>query len=78
MQFRMNESGLHLFDPRDQEFTFFNTVSDNKEGFTARQIKSAEVVMAIYVTLIYPSAKEYKWVIHSNWINNCLVTVHDV
>ena len=36
MQFRMHESGLRYFDPRDQEFIFFNTVSDNKEGFTAR------------------------------------------
>ena len=30
MQFRINESGLHYFDPRDQEFTFVNTVSENK------------------------------------------------
>ena len=36
MQFRMHESGLRYFDPRDQEFNFFNTVSENKEGFTAR------------------------------------------
>ena len=27
MQFRMHESGMHYFDPRDQEFTFVNTTS---------------------------------------------------
>jgi hypothetical protein len=33
MQFRMHESGLHYFDPRDKSFTFVSTVSENKEGF---------------------------------------------
>ena len=55
----------------------FNTVSKYKEGFTARQIKGAEVARYLYVTLIYPSAKDYKWVICSNQIKNCPVTVHD-
>ena len=39
----MHESGLHYYDPRNDEFTFINTVSGNKEGFTQRQIKGAEV-----------------------------------
>ena len=78
MQFRMHESGLHLFDPRDQEFTFFNTIFDNKEGFTARQTKSAEVDRALYATLIYHLDKDYKWAILSNQIKKCPVTVHDV
>ena len=34
MQFIMYEIGLHYFDSMDQEFTFFKTVSENKEGFT--------------------------------------------
>ena len=54
MQFIMRDIGLNYFDPRDQEFTFVNSVSNNKEGFTARQIKGAEVTRYIYVTLIYP------------------------
>ena len=37
-----------------------------------------EVARDIYTTFIYPSAKEYKWVIQINQINNCPVTVHDV
>ena len=77
MQFRMHESGLHYFDPRDQEFIFFNTVYNNKDDLTARQIKGAEVSRDIYATLIYPSAKYYKWVIHRNQINNCPVTFQD-
>ena len=60
MQFIMHESGMHCFEPRDQEFSFVNTVSDNKESFIARKIKGEEVDRYIYTTLIYPSAKYYK------------------
>ena len=51
---------MYYFDSRDQEFTFVNTVSNNKEGFRERQIKGAEVARSLYTTLIYPSAKDYK------------------
>ena len=78
MQFRMHESGLYYFDPRYQKLNFFNTVSDTKEGFTVRQIKGVEVSRILYATLIYPSDKDYKWVICSNHINKCPVKVQDV
>ena len=66
----MHENGLHYFDPRDEHFTFLNTVSKNKEGFMARQIKCAEASRDIYSKLIYPSAKANKWAIQSNQIKN--------
>jgi hypothetical protein len=66
MEFRMHESGLHYYDPHNDEFTFVNTVSGNKEGFTQRQIKGAEVARTLYATLSYPSWKDFKWVIQSN------------
>ena len=78
MQFRIHESGLHYFYSRDQELTFVNTISYNKEGFTAVHIKGAEAARDIYATLIYPSAKGYKGVICSNQFKNCPVTVQDV
>ena len=78
MEFRMHESGLHYYDPHNEEFTFINTVSGNKEGFTQRQIKGAEVARTLYATLSYPSWKDFKWVIRSNQIKDCPVTVQDV
>ena len=74
----MHKSRLKYFDPRDEYFTFVNTVSDNKEGFTGKQIKGPESSRDIYATLIYPSEKDYKWVIRSNKIKNCPVMVQDV
>jgi hypothetical protein len=75
MEFRMHESGLHYYDPRKEEFIFVTTVTGNKEGFTKRQVKDAEVTRALYVMLSYPSWKDFKWVIHSNQIKDCPVTV---
>jgi hypothetical protein len=39
---------------------------------------SAEKARVLYATLGYPSKKDFKWVIQSNQINNCPVTVQDV
>ena len=78
MEFRMHESGLHYYDPRNEEFNFVNTVSGNKQGFTKRQIKGAEVARTLYAKLSYPSWKDFKWVIQSNQIKDCPVTVQDV
>ena len=79
MEFRMHESGLHYYDPRDiGHHAFVNTVSGNKIGFTKRQIKGAETARALYSALSYPSTKDYKWIIRSNLIRNCPVTVQDI
>jgi hypothetical protein len=40
----MHKSGLHYYDLRkEQHLPFINTVSENKTGFTKRQIKCAEL-----------------------------------
>jgi hypothetical protein len=78
MEFRMHESGLHFYDPRDDEINFVHTVSGNKDGFTKRQIKAAELARALYFTLSYPSWNDFKWIIRSNQIKDCPVTVQDV
>ena len=74
----MHKSGLHYFAPMDEDFTFDNTVSNNKEGFTVRQIKGVESTRDLYIILIYPSEKEYNRVTRSNQIKNCSVIVQDV
>jgi hypothetical protein len=76
MEFRMHKCGLHYYDPRNEKhLAFVNTVSENKEGFTKRQIKGAELAQTLYKTLSYPSMKDFKWVIRSNQVKYCPVTV---
>jgi hypothetical protein len=79
MGFRMHECGLHYYDPRKTDhLAFISTFSKNKEGFTKRQIKVAKTARALYTILSYPSMKDLKWVIRSNQIKNCPVTVQYV
>ena len=80
MDFRMHADGLHCYDPREDktEFAFMETVAGNKKGFTKRKIKGAETAKGLYTTLSYLSIKDHKWVINSNQIKNCPVTVEDV
>jgi hypothetical protein len=78
MEFQMDKSGLHYFDPRDSEFTVINTVSENKAGFMKSQIKDAEVARSLYSKLNYMSWKDFKWIIWSNQIKDCPVTVKHI
>jgi hypothetical protein len=76
MEFRMHKCGSHYYDPRNEKhLAFVNTVSENKEGSTKRQIKGAELARTLYKTLSYPSMKDFKWVIRNNHIKDGPVTV---
>ena len=51
MEFGIHKSGMDYYDPRNKHFEFINTVSENKEGYTQRQVKSAEVDRTLYAKL---------------------------
>jgi hypothetical protein len=79
MQFQMHHSGLHYHDPTDlHNFQFVTTVSGNKAHFTARQIQGAQKARCFYSQLAYPSFKDFCWVIQSNLVKDCPVTVADI
>jgi hypothetical protein len=76
MEFRMHKCGLHYYGPRNEKhLAFVNTFSENKEGFTKIQINNAEPARTLYKTLSYPSMNDFKWVIQSNQIKDCPMTV---
>ena len=76
MEFKMHSSGLHYYKPTHKDFTFVNTVDDNKKAFSKRQLKGAELARTLYATLGYPSIKDFKWVIQSNQINTTFWEPH--
>jgi hypothetical protein len=78
MEFKMHSSGLHYYEPTHNDFTFVNTADDNKKAFSKRQLKGAELARTRYATLGYPLVKDFKWVIQSNQIKDCPVTVQDI
>ena len=50
----------------------------NKTKFTKRQVAGAEKASSLRESLIYPSDKNFKWIIQSNQIRNCPVRVQDI
>jgi hypothetical protein len=79
MEFKMHKSGLHYYDLRkEHNLTLVNTVLENKTDFTKWRIKCAEIARNLYKTLSYPSIKDFKWVIRSNQIKDCPVTIQEI
>ena len=77
MLFKMHSSGLHYYDPFNEDFNFINTVKENKAVFTKRQIESADKERELYASLVYPSNADYKWILKSNQIKYCPVSIED-
>jgi hypothetical protein len=79
MEFKMHKGGLHYYYLRkEHHMTSVNTVSENKTGFTKRQIKCVEIARNLYKTLSYPSMKDFKWIIRSNQIKDFPVMIQDI
>jgi hypothetical protein len=81
MNFRMHESGLHYYNPREEkneQMMFLNTVAENMLLFTKRQVKDAQVAKALYTSLERPSIKDFKWIVRNHQIKDSPVTVQDV
>jgi hypothetical protein len=75
----MHDSGLNDYEPRkEHHLTLVNTVSENKTGFTKRQITSVELAQNMYKTLSYPSMKDFKCVIISNQLKDFPVMIQDI
>ena len=78
MEFRQHETGLHYYQPDEENFAFISTVDNNKLGYTKQQLKGAELAKQLYATLGYPSVKDFRWMVQSNQIKDCPVTVQDI
>ena len=57
MHFRTHDSGLHYYDPEDEDFLFLNTVSVNKESYSKQHIKDDKKSCGMYVSIGYPPVK---------------------
>ena len=77
MRFIKHECGLHIYTP-PKNLVFIQTVEGNMEGFTKKEIARAQKAADLYIKLIYPSGKDFDWVVLSNQIEDCPVTLRDV
>ena len=57
MHFRMHDSGLHYYEPEDEDLLFVDTVAGNKESSSKLHIKASEQARVFFVYLGYPSVR---------------------
>ena len=74
----MHKDGLHYQDTRNCEIILVQTVQENEEGYSQRQIQDAKKARDLYANIGYPSARDFKNIISNNLILNCPVTASDV
>ena len=57
---------------------FMNTVNKNMKAFTKKDIKVAKRAKQLYDKLLYPSDKDFRWVIQNNHIKNFDTTIRNI
>ena len=66
-----------IHDPEGSVFCFVTTVEGNIKHFTKRQIAGAEKARMLHASLGFPSQRDFKWILQSNQIVDCPVSVQD-
>ena len=57
---------------------FMNTASQNNQAFNKMEINPAKAARKIYGKILFSSTNDFRWMIQSNQIKNCEVTVRDI
>ena len=75
VRFELAEDNLYSIDTAVQ---LVQTVKDQAQNYTPRQIKSAKAARTLMQTLGYPTVRDMQNILKSNAIANCPVTSDDV
>ena len=82
MVFKPHLSGLHVLDVNDSRsqasYSFVDTVAENMQMFTKRQVASAQQARDLQAGLGFPSVQDYKWIVKANMLKDCPVISQDV
>ena len=73
----MHESKF-FYDRTDKLMVLINTVSENKQLFSKRQINGVEQSKTLYANFGYPSVKCFRQIFQSQKIIYCPVIVQDI
>ena len=80
IHFKRSSKGLYYHDCRvnHREITFLQTVDENKEGYTERELAGAKRARKAYNLMGRPSEKDFKGMVRAKLIPNCPVTPKDI
>ena len=71
LHFLMHQDGLHYHDTKYREVKMIQTVQENEEGYSKRQIKDTQESRDLYAKVGYPSPRYFHKLIEENMILNC-------
>ena len=78
IEFVPSKNGLYYYDNTQKDFCLMESVEENKEFYTERQVEKAKLARKLYHAIGNPSLKDYKAIIRMNMIRNCPVTEEDI
>ena len=85
--FKKSNNGLYFYDtsvdlykpkPVLHNYSFLQTVTENKTYFSRQEIKGADTSRKLQEYLYYPGTTTYKDYVSNSQINNCVITPDDV
>jgi hypothetical protein len=78
LRFDMHQDGLYYHDPSGKAISLVETVKENQEGFSKRQIDQALQARELQSVLGNPSTHDMKAIVQSNQLANCPITIDDI
>ena len=69
---------MHYHDTRNHDITLVQTVQENEERYSRRQIQDAKNYRDLYAKVGYPYSRDFQQMISQDLIMNCPVNVSDV
>ena len=82
MKFTESANGLYYYDvksssTKSSNYSFVNSVNENKSLYTRRQLKDADLAKRVYELVGRPAHATFTKMIRENQLQNCPITVDD-
>ena len=81
IKFSRTNEGLYTYKPNEHVLNktiLLQTVKENKQFYTNRQIARANLARKLYHNIGTPSIADFKAIIRMNAISNCPITIEDI
>lgn len=78
IHFYKSPTGLYFHDTRKRAITLLNTVAENVESHTAREVEQAKLARKIQAMVGYPSDQDFMKMVESNQLINCPISTKDI
>ena len=83
LRFSPTKSGIYAYDATNERtpekaWCFIQTVEGQKEKYTKREVKQAELARKAQNIMGFPASRTFWSIVTNNWIKNCPITRRDI